>query len=274
MKYVCTAVCYFSKWVEAEALPNKKAVTVAKFLYHLLCRYGVADIHITDQGSEFNNSIHGEFYKLTKTAHTVTSAYHPQSNGMVECQNHTTEGTIKKFCLNNKENWLPCLDGVLFSVRCAQHCSTNVSPYRAVYGFKPTMPFESNYESQLSGDFHDEGEDSTDQTPHEPCAKFEEDMEEMDPTETFEYMENIRDCISQKIVNSNPKAEVHYVRNCNKRHEIPVSDPFQVGANVWKFNAKDAQWKEKNKPNWHGPYMITEVCKEVLTDSMTSMLTI
>ena len=28
---------------------------------------------------------------------------------------------------------------------------------------------------------------------------------------------------------------------------------------MWKFNAKDAQRKEKNKPNWHGPYTIIEV---------------
>ena len=211
--YVCTAVCYFSKWVEAEALPNKRAATVAKFLYRLLCRYGIAEIHITDQGSEFNNTIHTEFYNLTKTVHKVTSVYHPQSNGMVERQNRTTEGTIKKFCLDNKENWLKCLDGVLFSVRCARHCSTGVSPFRAVYGFKPTLPFESNYEAQLGGDFDNDEEEHT---THEPAAKIEDDMEEMNPVDTFEYMDNIRERISQKIVKQNKKAEVRYITNYNK----------------------------------------------------------
>ena len=45
-----TAVDYFTKWVEAEAIPAKMGVHVAKFLYHLQCRYGVAWIALMDQG--------------------------------------------------------------------------------------------------------------------------------------------------------------------------------------------------------------------------------
>ncbi len=46
-KYIITAVDYFSKWVEAETMPTKTGENVAKFLWGLQCRYGVADIHIT-----------------------------------------------------------------------------------------------------------------------------------------------------------------------------------------------------------------------------------
>ncbi len=38
-KYIVTLVDYFSKWPEAEALPNKSAEEVALFLYRIMCRY-------------------------------------------------------------------------------------------------------------------------------------------------------------------------------------------------------------------------------------------
>lgn len=37
-KYIVTLVDYFSKWPEAEALPDKSAKGVALFLYNMICR--------------------------------------------------------------------------------------------------------------------------------------------------------------------------------------------------------------------------------------------
>ena len=37
-KYIVTLVDYFSKWPEAEALPDKSAKGVALFLYKMMCR--------------------------------------------------------------------------------------------------------------------------------------------------------------------------------------------------------------------------------------------
>ena len=37
-KYIVTLVDYFSKWPEAEPLPNKSAKGVALFLYKMMCR--------------------------------------------------------------------------------------------------------------------------------------------------------------------------------------------------------------------------------------------
>ena len=42
---------YFSKYVEAKAIENKTGTAVATFIYELICRYGVMDIMITDQGN-------------------------------------------------------------------------------------------------------------------------------------------------------------------------------------------------------------------------------
>ena len=95
MKYIVTAVDYCSKWVEAEGIPDKCAKSVAIFLWQLQCRYGVAKVLISDQGREFCNKLNEQFFKLSGMDHHITSAYHPQANGLVEQQNQTTEGIIQ-----------------------------------------------------------------------------------------------------------------------------------------------------------------------------------
>ena len=50
-KYIVTCVDYFSKYIEAKSLENKTGSAVGAFLYELICRYGVMDIMITDQGT-------------------------------------------------------------------------------------------------------------------------------------------------------------------------------------------------------------------------------
>ena len=37
-KHIVTLVDYFSKWPEAEVIPDKSADSVAQFLYKIICR--------------------------------------------------------------------------------------------------------------------------------------------------------------------------------------------------------------------------------------------
>ena len=39
--YIATAVCYFTKSVEAKAIPDKSRLEIAQFIYELMSRYGV-----------------------------------------------------------------------------------------------------------------------------------------------------------------------------------------------------------------------------------------
>ena len=54
MKYIVTSVDYFSKFVEAEAIPNKSVLKIARFIYWLFLRYGVCDVCISDNGDYLN----------------------------------------------------------------------------------------------------------------------------------------------------------------------------------------------------------------------------
>ena len=45
----------FTKWLEANLIREKTALTVATFLYELMCRHGCFRLQIKDQGREFVN---------------------------------------------------------------------------------------------------------------------------------------------------------------------------------------------------------------------------
>ena len=91
---ICVVADYFSKWVEAKPIKSKSSVEVATFLYELICCYGCPSIQINDQGREFCNKVCDKLFELTGTKQRVTSAYHPQSNGLVERANHTIQGCL------------------------------------------------------------------------------------------------------------------------------------------------------------------------------------
>lgn len=95
-KYVVVLIDYFSKWTEARALKDKTANSIASFLFDCICRHGCMKIQINDQGREFVNEISSDLHQLCGTEQRITSAYHPQSNGLVERQNQTIKKSMLK----------------------------------------------------------------------------------------------------------------------------------------------------------------------------------
>ena len=65
-------------------MKDKTAASVANFLFKVICRHSCVKIQINDQGREFLNAVSTKLHRLTGVHQRVTSAYHPQANGLVE----------------------------------------------------------------------------------------------------------------------------------------------------------------------------------------------
>ncbi|XP_065671909.1 retrovirus-related Pol polyprotein from transposon 412 isoform X2 [Hydra vulgaris] len=137
---ICVVVDYFSKWVEAKPIYNKSAEEVSRFLYELICRHGCTSIQINDQGREFCNKVSENLFDLTGTCQRITSAYHPQANGLVERANRTIQGSMLKVLNGEQEKWPLSLDGILFAFRTTCHKSTGVTPFQIMYAREPVLP--------------------------------------------------------------------------------------------------------------------------------------
>ena len=88
--YVLVVSDYFTNWMEAFAIPNQEAVTVAeKLVEEVLCRFSIPEQLHSDQGRQFEGKLMQEVCKLLHINKTRTTAYHPQSDGVVERLNRT-----------------------------------------------------------------------------------------------------------------------------------------------------------------------------------------
>ena len=107
-------------------------------LYHIiilyqLYRHGCPKVILSDQGREFINQVNKRLFELTKTEHQVSSAYHPQTNGLVERFNQTLQRSLLKLVNKEQNNWDEYIDGVLFAYRTSCQKSTKKTPFEVLY---------------------------------------------------------------------------------------------------------------------------------------------
>ena len=115
---------------------------MASFLYSLFCRHGAPKRIQSDQGREFVNSLTNLLLKLTGVHHVISTAYHPQTNGLDERFNQTLQRALLKMIDENQSEWDKFLDSVLFAYRTSKQASTTFSPFFLLYGREPTLPVD------------------------------------------------------------------------------------------------------------------------------------
>lgn len=63
----------------------------------------------------------------------MTSAYHPQSNGLVERLNQTVQNVLLKLVNDHQNNWDELLDPALFAIRTSRQKSTKYTPFETMF---------------------------------------------------------------------------------------------------------------------------------------------
>jgi len=140
-KYLLVMVDYLSKWAEAFPLPKDNAEAVAeKFVEEVICRFGAPKILLTDRGKQFTGKLMTEVNRLLGIRKDTTTAYHPQTDGLVERFNHTLIDMIAKFVAGHQKDWDIYIPYVLFAYRTSPQGSTGDSPFYLMMGRTPMAP--------------------------------------------------------------------------------------------------------------------------------------
>ena len=105
-KYILVVTDIFTKWVEAFALKDTTANTLATVLLNeVICRYGAPCTLHSDQGANLCSNVIHCLCQLLGISTTRTSAYHPEGNGQVERFNRTLEAILAKTVADNQHDW-------------------------------------------------------------------------------------------------------------------------------------------------------------------------
>ena len=121
-KYAVIFVDYLTKWPEAFAIPDQTAETIARiFVEEIISRHGVPGKLLSDRGANFLSGLLQEVYHLMGIKKLNTSAYHPQTDSLVERFNRTLTDMLAKTVDRSGRNWDRRLPYVLYAYRtCIQ----------------------------------------------------------------------------------------------------------------------------------------------------------
>ncbi len=251
-EYMLTVIDYFSKWVELFALKDKKATSVAQCLFQLMCCFGLAKIHISDQGREFCNELHQQMYLLTGVPHRITGYYHPQANGLCERMNGTTIAALKKTVEEEAEDWYRLLDTVAYSYRATKHRATGLSPFEVLFGRKMGLPIN------LINNPEEEEEDLTLEQAMELEKQLKNAQEEVSQPEVLEAAKVVQKEIFDSVSKNICKEQNIQKNYFDKQHK--GGKPLEVGTKVYRRNLTHAGHKGgKMDFSFLGPYTIVAV---------------
>ena len=146
--YILVAGDYFTKWMEAYAIPNMEAVTVArKLVDQMFCRFSPPDQLHSDQGKQFESTVMREICNILGMKKTRTSPYHPQCDGLVERYNRTLLDMLATTTQNHPFDWEDQLPKVCMAYNTSVQASTGYTPFFLMFGRQARMPIDLMYGS-------------------------------------------------------------------------------------------------------------------------------
>ena len=83
------------------------------FLNTWVSRFGVSLHVVTDRGSQFESELFRDLSTIIAFHRLGTTAYHPQTNGMIE----RLHRTLKTVIMTRKQSWLDALPIILLGIR-------------------------------------------------------------------------------------------------------------------------------------------------------------
>jgi len=143
-QYAIVFMDYLTKWPEVFPSPDQTAATIAKLLVEeIVSRHGVPSEVLSDRGKAFLSGLMSEVQGLLGTHRVNTTAYHPQTDGLVERFNRTLTTMLAKTTEQGGRDWDQHIPFVLFAYRASEQESTKESPFFLLYGRDPRLPVDA-----------------------------------------------------------------------------------------------------------------------------------
>ena len=105
-RYTVCFIEYLTKWVEAFASPDQSALTITKLRFgKVITHHGVPKELLSDQGTAFLSNLLQEVYRLMGIHKASTTAYHPQTDGLMEHFHRTLTSMLAKTTQSGGLDW-------------------------------------------------------------------------------------------------------------------------------------------------------------------------
>lgn len=229
--YILCFTDYFTKMVEASAIPTADASTVADCLLEkVILNHGAPVKLVSDRGSVFTSALMAQLTRLLRIQQAMTTAYHPQADGLIERFNGTLLRILSKLASTNQLDWDQYIQHALFAYRTSVHKSTKFTPFFMDRGREARTPTDVALGSLPTTD-----------TPRD-AAEYVTRQQEVLRMVFKLAQENLQEAHATQADNYNA-------------NRVPLE--FNEGDRVYV----EAVFKKKGRsaklaPRWNGPYFI------------------
>lgn len=138
---IFTIVDRFSKMVHYVPLTKLPSATETAelLILHVFPLHGLPTDIVSDRGPQFTSHVWRAFCKAFGTTSSLTSGYHPQSNGQTEGANQDLETAIRCITARNPTSWSSFLPWLEYAHNTLTSATTGMTPFTAAYGYQPPL---------------------------------------------------------------------------------------------------------------------------------------
>ena len=131
----------YSKFVIAWPVRNLTAISlVRKFHEKIICVWGAPRRLVSDNGSAFASALFEELCKMYNIKHSLSCAYHPQTQGQTERAQKSVVTLLRAFVDVKQTNWVQYLPSVVWAINSTESQAIGTSPFMLVFGRLPLSP--------------------------------------------------------------------------------------------------------------------------------------
>jgi hypothetical protein len=178
--------------------------------------------------------------KRWETKQVFASAYHPQTNGLVERFNKTLVETLAKLCMRQPRDWDELIPAALFAYHTAKQETTRQTPFRLLYGREAAYPIETVIEPY----------------PRETVGQHQEFP---DSDVIFHRALQLYD-LEEDQSNARHLTEQEQLRQAKRYNQAVRPQGFLVDDLVLLYDsARAGTHTGKLEPKWKGPYRVATV---------------
>ena len=214
---------------------------------HVWKHHGTQLTMVSDRGPQFNSRFMTELSRLLGTKQSLSTAFHPQTDGQTERVNRVLQDMLRHYASPRRDDWDEHLAAAEFAINNADHASTGFSPFALNYGRAPRVPFQVPAGQSRPAD-------SPVKAVTDLRARLEADLKE-----------------AKQLLNDAKSRQKHYADT--RRSQAPTYKP----GDMVLLNTRNIRLKgpasTKLLPKWLGPFQVESVinpaaCKLALPNTM------